>query len=286
MIDSTSQPMTRESVHETKPAHLPRAQRMLGIIGGGQLARMLAQSAIQLGCEVVILERKPECPAAALASKVLEGDWDDLKHLLRLGQLAEVVTLENEFVDAGGLAQLEQAGHALWPTAETIRLVQDKLLQKQALVKAGLPVADFVAVADRAAVQKAGENFGWPLVLKKRRNGYDGKGNYTLDSAADIGEAWIQLGGDTNELYVERFFPFALELAVMVVRSQNGEEISYPVVETIQRDHICHVVKAPAAVKPDVAARATEIARAAAAAVKCVGAMGVELFLDRDGELV
>src|SRR5581483_6767730 len=176
-------------------AHLPRAQRMLGIIGGGQLARMLAQSAIQLGCEVVILERKPECPAAALASKVLEGDWDDLKHLLRLGQLAEVVTLENEFVDAGGLAQLDQAGHALWPTAETIRLVQDKLLQKQALVKAGLPVADFVAVADRAAVQKAGENFGWPLVLKKRRNGYDGKGNYTLDSAADIGEAWIQLGG-------------------------------------------------------------------------------------------
>jgi len=284
MPDTTSQPFA--SLRTTASTEGSRTTHKLGIVGGGQLARMLAQSAIQLGCEVVILERKPECPAASLACKVIEGDWDEPEQLLKLGEIAGVITLENEFVDAGSLAELEAAGHALWPTAETIRLVQDKLLQKQALVAAGLPVADFMAVADRAAVEKAGAKFGWPLVLKKRRNGYDGKGNFTLDSAADIEEAWSQLGGDKNELYVEKFFPFALELAVMVVRSQNGEEISYPVVETIQRDHICHVVKAPVAVTPAIEAKAAEVARAAVAAVKCVGAMGVEMFLGRDGALV
>ncbi|HZV36020.1 MAG TPA: ATP-grasp domain-containing protein, partial [Verrucomicrobiae bacterium] len=139
---------------------------------------------------------------------------------------------------------------------------------------------------DKDAVLSAGKKFGWPMVLKKRRNGYDGKGNFTLRSQADIEAAWAQLGGNTNALMVEKFCPFKIELAVMITRGRGGEIISYPVVETIQRDHICHVVKAPAEIAPELANRAAEIARKAAETVGIVGTMGVEMFFAQDGTVL
>jgi 5-(carboxyamino)imidazole ribonucleotide synthase len=268
------------------PPRRPKAARTLGIIGGGQLAKMIAQSALQFGCDIVVLERNHHSPAANLATETVIGDWDNPDTLLILGSMVDVVTLENEFVDADSLAALEQFGHPLWPTAAAIRTVQDKLLQKRALSDAGLPVPRFAPVSAPAAISAAAENFGWPLVLKKRRNGYDGKGNFTLHSAADIDRGWTQLGGNVNALYVEEFCPFALELAIMLTRGQDGAIVAYPVVETIERDHICHVVKAPAAVPPETAAQVAEIARKAVETVGFVGTMGVELFLAKDGKIL
>jgi 5-(carboxyamino)imidazole ribonucleotide synthase len=167
-----------------------------------------------------------------------------------------------------------------------VRLVQDKLLQKRALAEAGLPVPGFLPGPDKQAVLAAAKKFGWPLVLKKRRNGYDGKGNFTLRSAADIDPAWVQLNGDTNALFVEEFCPFTTELAMMITRSQTGETAGYPVVETIQRDHICHLVKAPAPIAPEAAARAADIARRAVETVHATGTMGVEMFLTLDGTIL
>ena len=275
-----------QPVLDRLPPRQPKAARTLGIVGGGQLAKMLAQSASQFGCDVVVLERNHHSPAANLAIETVIGDWDNPDSLLILGSMVDVVTLENEFVDADSLAALEQFGHPLWPTAATIRTVQDKLLQKRALAEAGLPVPRFAPVSDRAAVAAAAKEFGWPLVLKKRRNGYDGKGNFTLRSTADIETGWTQLNGDTNALYVEEFCPFAAELAMMLTRGQDGGIVAYPLVETIQRDHICHVVKAPANVPKETAARAAEIARKAVEAVKHVGTMGVEMFLAKDGNVL
>ncbi|MDB6065177.1 MAG: N5-carboxyaminoimidazole ribonucleotide synthase [Pedosphaera sp.] len=275
-----------QPVLDRLPARRPKAACTLGIIGGGQLASMLARSASQFGCEIVILERNDHSPAANLATQTVIGDWDNPESLLKLGALVDVVTLENEFVDADSLAALEQFGHPLWPNSTTIRLVQDKLLQKRALADAGLPVPEFAPAPDKASVIAAAEKFGWPMLLKKRRNGYDGKGNFTLRSASDIDAAWTHLGGDTNTLYAEKFCPFTLELAIMITRSRTGEMAAYPVVETVQRDHICHLVKAPAQVPAAVAGLAESIARKAVETVGCVGTMGVELFLDRDGNLL
>lgn len=268
------------------PARRPKAACTLGIIGGGQLAKMLAQSASQFGCDIVVLERNEHSPASGLAHETVLGDWDNPDSLLGLGSMVDVVTLENEFVDADSLAALEQFGHTLWPSSSTMRTVQDKLLQKTALAEASLPVPEFVATPDKDSVLAAAKKFGWPMVLKKRRNGYDGKGNYTLRSAADIDSAWSQLGGDKNALFVEKFCPFERELAIMLTRSRTGEIAAYPVVETIQRDHICHVVKAPAAIAPELAVRTAEIARKAVEAVGMVGTMGVELFLTADGTVL
>ncbi len=268
------------------PPRRLKAARTLGIVGGGQLAKMIAQSAQQFGCDIVVLERNHHSPAASLAVETVIGDWDNPDTLLALGSMVDVVTLENEFVDADSLAALEQFGHPLWPTAATIRTVQDKLLQKRALADAGLPVPRFAPAPDRAAIIVAAEKFGWPLLLKKRRNGYDGKGNFTLQSSADIDSGWTQLNGDANALYVEEFCPFENELAMMLTRGRDGAVVAYPLVETIQRDHICHVVKAPANIPEEIAARAAEIARKAVEAVKHVGSMGVELFLTKDGNIL
>ena len=146
---------------------------------GGQLAKMMAQAAAQFGCEVVILERQADFPASSLATVTLIGDWDDPDSLLELAALVDVVTLENEFVDAAALAVLEQHGHTLWPSSTTMRLIQDKFVQKQTLAAAGLPVPGMRAVERIEDVAAAVAEWGFPFLLKAQRNAYDGKGNAT-----------------------------------------------------------------------------------------------------------
>ncbi len=165
--------------------------------------------------------------------------------------------------------------------------MQDKLLQKQTLAAAGLPVTRFVAVGSAVAIGEAGHDFGWPMLLKARRNAYDGKGNVTVGAPGELDAAWARLGGDRGRsLYLEEFCPFATELAVVVVRGRDGETLTYPVVETLQRDHVCNLVLAPAPVPPEIAERAAALARAAVAAVGGVGSFGVEMFLTHAGEVV
>lgn len=257
----------------------------LGIIGGGQLARMTAIAALPLGCEVVVLEKSAQSPAACLSPDSVVGDWADSQTLLQFAQRCQVITLENEFVDAGALKMLEAAGHKVFPSAACLAVTQDKLKQKETLQAAGLAVAPFAPVASPEEVLSAAGRLGWPLVLKTRRNGYDGKGNFTLRSADDVAAGWQALNGAQNELMVEAFYPFIKELAVIITRGRDGATAVYPVVETIQRNHVCHLVKAPAPVPQEVAARAAEWARRAVEAVGGVGSFGVEMFLAASGEL-
>ena len=264
-----------------------RAAITLGIIGGGQLAKMTAQAAAQFGCEVVILERQADFPAGSLATRTLIGDWDEPDSLLELAALVDVITLENEFVDAAALAVLEQQGHTLWPSSTTMRLIQDKLLQKQTLAEAGLPVPRMRAMERIADVAATAAEWGFPFLLKARRNAYDGKGNATLRSVTDIEAAWDKLGGHRgNPLFAEQFCPFTRELAVIVTRGVSGEVTTYPVVETVQHNHVCQIVRAPAPVAPEIAERAAELARRAVAAVEAVGSFGVEMFLLGDGQIL
>ena len=270
-----------------EPARVPAAiNPRVGIIGGGQLAKMTALAGLQLGCDVVVLERNRHSPAANLASHSIVGDWDDPEDLIQLASQVDVVTLENEFVDAASLRALEAGGHALFPTAHSIALVQDKLIQKQTLAAAGLPVPHFCAVDNPEAVVRAAREFGLPLLLKARRNAYDGKGNVTVRTLDEIGGAWQKLGGnDGNDLFVEPFCPFVKELAVIITRGRDGAAATYPLVETLQRDHVCHLVLAPAPVAAEIAERALDLARRAVTAVGAVGSFGVEMFLTASGEI-
>lgn len=254
----------------------------LGIIGGGQLAKMTAVAAAQLGCEVVVLERQEDFPAQSLDTHALLGDWNDPRELLRLAPLVDVVTLENEFVDPTALAVLADHRHQLWPSASTLERVQDKLRQKTVFAEAGLPVPRFADAPSREAVRR----FGLPAVLKKRHHSYDGKGNATVRSAEELEAAWAWLEGDRHPLYVEEFCPFERELAIIVTRGQDGTVARYPVVETINREHICHVVKAPAAVPAETAAQVTDLAVRAVTAIEGVGSFGLEFFHLADGRVL
>jgi 5-(carboxyamino)imidazole ribonucleotide synthase len=277
-----------ESPAATAAPKLPAATPpRLGIIGGGQLARMTAMAALQLGCDVVVLEKSPLSPAATLATHSLVGDWNTLPPLLDLAARVDVVSLENEFVDAALLRELENRGYLVLPAAQTVARVQDKFIQKQTLQSAGLPVPAMRACADLEECREAARSLGLPLVLKARRNGYDGKGNATVRSPAELETAWTKLGGPRgNPLYAEAFCDFTRELAIIITRGRDGASAAYPVVETVQRDHICHIVRAPAPVAPELAARAAEVARRAVEAVGAVGSFGVEMFLTRAGGIV
>jgi 5-(carboxyamino)imidazole ribonucleotide synthase len=263
-----------------------RGHPRLGIIGGGQLAKLTVLAAAKLGCEVVVLERNGFSPAAGVATHSLVGDWNNVGDLLTLAQQVDVVSIENEFIDVAALTLLEQAGHQVFPRADTLRLVQDKFIQKQTLAAAGLPLPRFAPVYEKESLPQLAAEFGWPLVLKARRNGYDGKGNYTLRSATDIADAWQALDGERNELYVEAFCPFAKELALIITRCAAGQVVAYPVVETIQRHHICHLVTVPANISKELAQHATALGRRAIEAIGGVGSFGVEMFLTATGELL
>ncbi len=265
----------------------------LGILGGGQLARMLLQAATALGLEVAVMENEADSPAGRLTQHEIVGAWDDEEALARLASLTSRVVLENEFVPARSLSFLERRGVVATPNAVALELVQDKLRQKTRLGASGLPVAPFGPVQTAEDVYAAARDLGWPLVLKRRRNGYDGYGNRTLRGPDDVNAAMAHLRGPDDRpeaeraLMVEAYVPFVQELAVMVVRSREGHTMrAYPVVETIQRDHICRTVHAPARIAASAMAEADRLAREAVAAVGLDGVAGVEMFVTAAGAIL
>jgi 5-(carboxyamino)imidazole ribonucleotide synthase len=249
----------------------------VGIAGAGQLARTTCLAAWPLGIRVAVLGGPSE-PAVPMAAGRVQGDWHDAEAVRALGAAARVVTLENEFVDAAALAAVQAAGTPVRPGADALARVQDKALQKELVRGAGLPTAPSVVLDGARDVAAAGRELGWPLMLKARRLGYDGYGNATCADEGAAREAFARLDAGEGVL-AEAFVAFERELAVMVARAPSGGCVAYPVVETVQRDHVCHEVVAPAPILAEARDRAAEVALAAAAAARGLGVTGVEMFL-------
>ncbi len=269
----------------TLRAQMRSVRPRLGIIGGGQLAKMTAAAALRLGCDVAVLERSAQSPAGNMAAHLLVGDWDDPVTLLQLAAAVDVVTLENEFVSADSLMAIEGAGVVLHPSSQSMRHIQDKMIQKEFCDEAGIATARWMSVQTPLDVMTAGETFGWPLLLKARRNAYDGKGNVTIADPSQVERAWAMIDRNGG-LYVEEFCAFERELAVIVTRGRDGTTAVYPVVESIQRSHVCHVVKAPADIPTATAQRATDLSRQLVQAINGVGSFGIEMFLLPDGRVL
>lgn len=259
---------------------------LLGVLGGGQLARMTAEAAARLGVELAVMEKEPNSPAGRIAAREVAGGWQDHARLAEFAAGTLTVTLENEFVDVAALEWLEAQGVAVYPTAHTMSLIQDKYDQKRFMRDAGLPVVDFAPVTSAEDVERAAAEWGWPLALKGRHGSYDGYGNATLRGRGDIASAFARLGFPERTLYIERWAEFTRELAVMVARGRDGAVAVYPVVETIQQNHICHIVRAPAPGAVATLDRAASVARRAVEAIEGVGVFGVELFELPDGSVL
>lgn len=250
----------------------------IGILGGGQLARMLVESSYKYDPEFKILAKEENSPAGKIVREVITGDWNDEKCLELFAGDCDVVTLENEFIDYKKIEYIEKLGKKVYPSSGVIRLIQDKLVQKETIRGLGINAADFCAAENKDDIKKFASAHGYPVVLKSRTMGYDGKGNYLIKSEADIDEAYSSLS-KRGKLMCESFINFDKEIAVQAVRNPQGEVKIYPVVETVQKNHICHIVKASEEQFEALKNKVDDISRKILERLDYVGTLGIEMFL-------
>ncbi len=250
----------------------------LGILGGGQLARMIIEENCRYGFEFHILSKEHDSPSGQLTPHEIVGDWNDKDVVRNFAAKCDILTLENEFIDFHILEMIENSGRKILPGSKTIRLIQDKLYQKNTLSEAGIPVAEYCEVNTPDDVKRFAEEFDYPVILKSRTMGYDGKGNYEVTNVTEIEQACDKLS-KRGKLMCERFVSFEKEIAVQAVRSSNGEIKVYPVVETIQEDHICKLVIASPGRFSELTGTVNEICKKILTSMSYTGVMGIEMFL-------
>ena len=254
----------------------------LGILGSGQLGRMLAQSARQHGYRVTVFSPDGDSPTGQLADEAFVAPYDDLEAVRRFAAGADVVTFEFENVpEATARAAAEMA--IVRPDPELLYVAQNRIREKTAVEKAGYPVTPFRAVRTAEELEAAVVALGTPAVLKTASSGYDGKGQRRVDGAATAGAAWVSLGG--VECVLEAFMRFERELSVVVARSADGKVSDFGVFENQHEEHILDATVSPARVPPDVAEAARDVAHGIAEHLDLVGVLCVELFDLGDGNL-
>jgi phosphoribosylaminoimidazole carboxylase len=251
---------------------------------------MLAAAASLLNIPIVILDVGEHAPAKQIVAARkpelahIDGSFSDPDKIRELAGKVNVLTVEIEHVNVDMLEQVEKSSNiAVHPKPATIRIIQDKFLQKQHLISNGLPVAESRSIGSTVEdIATAANHLGLPLMLKARTLAYDGRGNFVLRDLQDAQRA-IDFLGD-RPLYAEKWVPFSCEIAVMVVRTVNGDVYSYPAVETVHKDNICFLVFAPLrSVDPTLNARACGVAEKAVKCLEGAGVFGVEMFLLKNG---
>jgi 5-(carboxyamino)imidazole ribonucleotide synthase len=250
----------------------------IGILGGGQLARMMIEAGYKFGFEFFTLSREKDSPAGQITVNEMTGDWHSIECLKEFCDKCDIVTLENEFINYECLQYIETSGYKLFPSSKVIKLIQDKLAQKQTLKNFDIPVAEFISVNSIEEISEFAEKNGYPVVLKSRTMGYDGKGNFQINSFEEIDDAYNTLS-KRGKLLCESFVNFDREIAVQVARNPVGDVEIYPVVETIQRNHICNLVIASHGSYEKINNEVTEIANTIVTELNYVGVMGIEMFM-------
>ncbi len=262
-----------------------RRQPVLGILGGGQLARMLALAAAPLGVNSLVVDGAADACAGQVAP-LLQADWTDYAALEDFARKVDVVTFDFENVPAETAHWLAERV-PVFPNPNALAVAQDRLAEKTLFRECGLATPEFMAVDDRAGLDRALAAIGAPAVLKTRRLGYDGKGQFRLKTAADADAAWAELGAQAAKhgLILEAFVPFQRELSVLAVRGRDGEFRTWPLTGNWHVDGVLSLSLAPA---PDIDAlqpRAAALARTLAERLDYVGVFALELFV-KDGELL
>lgn len=256
-----------------------RGAPRLGIVGAGQLARMTYRAAISLGLTVRLLAHKPDESAARVGADVALGNPKSATDLAGFAAGCDVVTFDHELVAADALAALERTGAVLRPSAAVVAVAQNKRRQRERLAAIGAPIPAFQPILAADEVRRFAAAHGWPVVLKAAQGGYDGRGVWVADDAAAAAAVLAEAARRGLPMLVEAFVPIERELAVLVARRPRGDAVVYPLVETVQRDGICHEIVAPAPVAPALACEARDLARRIAEALDATGILAVELFL-------
>jgi 5-(carboxyamino)imidazole ribonucleotide synthase len=255
----------------------------LGIIGGGQLAWMMADAANKLGVKLIVQTPSQNDPAVSIAQDSIFAPINDAAATEILAQKCDIITFENEFVNLPALSLLEKRGVCFRPQLSALAPVLDKYEQRCYFKELGLPVPEFLALSREQDIELQIANFGFPIVLKARRHGYDGQGTFIIRDIATLSKIINQ---SQTQFLVEEFVPFQRELAIIAARSVNGEIVIYPTVETFQENQVCRWVIAPAKISQEQSLDIEAIAHKLLNSLQYVGILGIELFLKADGTIL
>ena len=259
----------------------------IGIIGGGQLGKMIALEAKRMALKVCILDPSRCCPASTVSDELIVADFKDERAIRNLASKSDVITYEIELANSEALIDLALKNrNFVNPSPETLRIIQDKYKQKSFLKENNLKVPTFALVNSEKQLFDLCEDYGFPVILKACQDSYDGRGNYSIRSKGDISKAFSHFIGEERQLMLEKFVKFRKEISIMVARNASGEITSFPVVENIHKDHILNLTIVPARVSDKVASKARKMAEQTLTALKGAGIFGIEMFVTDDNKVL
>jgi 5-(carboxyamino)imidazole ribonucleotide synthase len=259
--------------------------KVLGIIGGGQLGMMLTEAAQDLEeiSKIIVLDPTENCPAAKVGAQQIIANFKDEDAIKKLSELSDIITYEIESGNSDVLKQLE-VHTEINPSPDTLRIIQDKLLQKQFLKENNIAIAEFEKIENKVELIQIIDKMGLPVLLKTRRDAYDGRGNYKINSKSEIDDALDLFSG--KSLMVEKFVKFEKEISVIAARNTKGEIATYPVVENIHENNILRTTIAPGRVSENVKKQAEQIAEKTMEVLHGAGVFGIEMFVTYDDEVL
>ena len=259
-------------------------KKRLGIIGGGQLGMMITEAAQNLSdeiSEIIVLDPTENCPAAQVGAKQIVGDFKDENAIIKLAEQSDIITYE---IESGNTDVLNKLKTEIEPSPSTLGIIQDKFSQKTFLSENGLPVSEFYEITSLDNLHAKINDLGLPVLLKSRRDAYDGRGNFKIVSSAEIEKAYQHFEG--KSLMIEKFVDFKMEVSVIAARNTNGDITTYPLVENIHENNILNVTIAPARVSDNVIKDAKDIAKKTMEVLKGAGVFGIEMFIDQDDKIL
>ena len=260
--------------------------KVLGIIGGGQLGMMITEAAQNLPNEIskiIVLDPTENCPAAQMGAHQIIADFKNKDAIVELSQKSDIITYEIESGDSDVLKSVEKNAK-INPSPETLKIIQDKFLQKTFLKENQIPVANFIEINNIEDVKTGMNSFGYPALLKARRDAYDGRGNFKINSEDEIQKAFDYFKG--QKLLLEKFIPFKMEVSVIASRNTKGQIKTYPLVENIHEENILRETIAPARVTDEIIEKAESIANNTMTVLKGAGVFGIEMFLTQEDEII
>jgi 5-(carboxyamino)imidazole ribonucleotide synthase len=256
----------------------------LGIVGGGQLGKMMAFEAKRMFMKVIILDPNKDCPAASLADKLIIGDFSDEQKIYDLSREVDIITYEIELANATALNNLEESGFMVHPSPKTLSIIQNKYRQKKFLRENMITVPDFELVSSKEQLMDYCSNSGFPVLLKACEDSYDGRGNYLIRSEIEIGKALAHFSG--RQIMVEKFVNFKKEISIMVARNSSGTISYFPVAENIHENHILKTSIIPARISKETERKAIDLAIMTMKSLKGSGIFGIEMFVDEEDNVL